>query len=86
MEEAPKKFYIAYRTTQNVACVEPQKQKVLVFLKLDPQQHAGPPAISRDVSNIGHCGTGDLEFTIKSAEDLELAKPYLKLAFEQVGG
>src|SRR6266571_601465 len=34
MEEAPKKMYIAYRTTQNIVCVEAQKQKVLVFLKL----------------------------------------------------
>ncbi len=86
MEEAPKKLYIAYRTTQNIACVEPQKQKVLVFLKLGPAKHAGPPGISRDVSNIGHFGTGDLEITIKSVADLELAKPHMKLAYEQVGG
>lgn len=86
MEEAPKKLYIAYRTTQNIACVEPQKQKVLVFLKLEPSKHPGPQEISRDVSEIGHFGTGDLELTIKSIADLELAKPYFKLAYEQVGG
>jgi predicted transport protein len=86
MEEAPKKLYIAYRTTQNIACVEPQRQKVLVFLKLDPTKHAGPPGMARDVSKIGHFGTGDLEIAIKSVADLELAKPYLKLAYEHVGG
>ncbi len=86
VEEAAKKLYIAYRTTQNIACVEPQKQKVLVFLKLDPAKHVGPPGISRDVSEIGHFGTGNLEIAIKNTADLELAKPFMKLAYEQVGG
>ncbi len=86
MEEAPKKLYIAYRTSQNIICVEPQKQKILLFLKLDPTKHPGPSGLSRDVSKIGHFGTGDLEITVRSAADLELAKPHMKLAYEQVGG
>jgi predicted transport protein len=86
IEEDPKKLYIAYRTTQNIVCVEPQKQKVLLFLKLDPGKHKGPSKISRDMRQIGHFGTGDLEITIKTQEDLELAKPFIKLAYEHVGG
>jgi predicted transport protein len=86
MEEAPKKFYIAYRTTQNIVCVEPQKQKILLFVKLDPREHGGPQGISRDVGKIGHYGTGDLEITVRDEKDLDAAKPYMKLAFEQVGG
>lgn len=86
MEEAPKKLYIAYRTTQNIVCVEPQRQKILLFLKLDPGKHKGPPGISRDMREIGHFGTGDLEITVKTAEDLELAKPFMQLAYEHVGG
>ena len=86
MEEAPKKLYIAYRTTQNIVCVEPQKQKILLFLKLDPVIHHGPDGMSRDVSEIGHFGTGDLEVAVKNADDLERAKPYMKLAYEHIGG
>jgi len=86
IEEAPKKLYIAYRSSQNIACVEVQQKKILVFLKLDPKQHAGPPGISRDVSDIGHFGTGDLEVTIKTQADFELAKPFVKLAYDKVGG
>lgn len=86
VEEAPKKFYIAYRTTQNIVCMEPQKQKVLLFVKLDPRRIKGPEGNSRDVSGIGHYGTGDLEITVKTAEDLEKAKPFLKQAWEAVGG
>jgi len=85
IEESPKKFYIAYRTSQNIVCMEVQQKKILLFLKLDPKLH-GPPGISRDVSSIGHYGTGDLEITIKTTEDLELAKPSMKLAYDEVGG
>ena len=80
------KLYVAYRTSQNIACMEVQKQKVYLFLKLDPRKHAGPQGLSRDVSNIGHFGTGDLELTIKSPEDLEKAKEFITLAYQEVGG
>lgn len=64
----------------------PQKQKILLFLKLDPDATAGPPGLSRNVSQIGHFGTGDLEMSVRSAEDLELAKPFMRLAYERIGG
>jgi len=37
---------------------------------------------TRDVRSIGHFGTGDLEIRIKSAEDLEKAKPLLIKSYE----
>ena len=86
IEEAPKKLYVAYRTTQNIVCVEVQKKRVLLFVKLDPKKSPGPKGISRDVTDIGHFGTGDLEISLKDAADLEQAKPFLKLAYEKIGG
>lgn len=86
IEENPRKHYIAYRTTQNIVCVEVQTQKIYLFLKLDPKKHAGPDGISRDVSNVGHFGTGELEVTITSQDDLEETKPFVELAFRSVGG
>lgn len=86
MEEAPKKLYVAYRTTQNIVCMEVQKQRVALFLKLDPKQNPGPPGISRDVSQRGHFGTGDLEVNVKTLQDLEAAFPFIKIAYERVGG
>ncbi len=85
IEEAPKKLYVAYRTSQNIVCMEVQKQKILFFLKLDPSEHAGPAGKSRDVRNIGHFGTGDLEVTVKTETDLEALRPWIRLAYEQVG-
>lgn len=86
IEEVPRKNYIAYRTTQNIVCLEPQKKQVLLWVKLDPKRVKGPEGISRDASEVGHYGTGDLEITVKTMDDFERAKPFLKQALEEAGG
>ena len=86
MEEAPKKYYIAYKISKNIVCMDVQHQKVLVYLKLDPKKEKGPPGKFRDVSTIGHFGTGDLEITLKSMEDVEMAKNYIRKSYEKLGG
>ena len=86
IEEAPKKFYVAYRTTQNIVCMEVQKQKVYLYVKLDPKSNKGPDGISRNVTDIGHFGTGDLEITLRAPKDLDLAKPWLLKAYQLLGG
>ena len=85
VEEIPKKYYVAYRISQNIACVEFQRQKLIIYLKLNPADFDELPKIARDVRQIGHYGTGDLEMTIKSIDDLELAKPFIEKAYQKVG-
>ena len=86
MEEVPKKFYLAYKISQNIVCMEIKKHKVILFLKLNPKEMAYLPSIARDVSDIGHYGTGDLEITVSSAQDLEAAKGFINAAYQKVGG
>lgn len=86
IEVVPKKFYVAYKTSQNIVCMEIKQQRVLLYLKLDPKTARAPKGISRDVTNIGHFGTGDLEISIKGPTDFEAAKPFIQMAYEQVGG
>ncbi len=86
MEEVPKKFYVAYKMSQNIVCMEVKTQKVVLYLKLKPKDFKGLPSIARDVSEIGHYGTGDLELTVDSDEDIEIAKEYITLAYRKVGG
>ena len=57
IEVVPKKLYVAYKTSQNIVCMEIQKHKLLLFLKLDPKHVNGPEGISRDVSSIGRFGS-----------------------------
>ena len=86
IQVVPKKRYVAYKTSQNIVCLEVQQKKLYLFLKLDPKRSAGPKGLSRDVSQVGHYGTGDLEITLTSQSDLDLAKPFIKKAYEAVGG
>lgn len=76
--------YFAYKRFKNFACVEvhPQKQVLLVFVKVDPETVDLVEGFSRDVSSIGHFGTGDLELRLRNADDLALAEPLLKRSYE----
>ncbi|MCW5876025.1 MAG: DUF91 domain-containing protein [Anaerolineales bacterium] len=79
------KLYTAFSRIKNFLCVEvhPQSKKVVLFLKLNPLSYTMEPGFSRDVSNIGHYGTGDLEITISSREDISKAEPFISQAYEQ---
>lgn len=86
IEETPKKYYIAYKTTQNFVCLETQKNKLMLFLKLNPDEIEKMPKQVRDVRSIGHFGTGDLELTIKNSNDFEETKELLNKALINIGG
>lgn len=86
MEEIPKKFYVAYRMSQNIVCMETQKNRVLLYLKLDPKEISEPSELIRDVTEIGHYGTGDLEVSVRSMDDFGAVKHLLTRAYERVGG
>lgn len=86
IEEVPKKHYIAYKISQNIACLEVQRQRLLLYLKVDPKQFDVLPPNARDVTHIGHYGTGDLELSLSTEEDMEAAKPFIEAAYQRVGG
>lgn len=86
IEETPKKNYIAYKTSQNFVCLETRKDKIILFLKINSHDQTTLPPQARDVRKIGHFGTGDFEFLLKTEDDLEVAKKYIKLSFENIGG
>ena len=77
-------LYIAFRRIKNFACVEvrPQLGALRVYLKVDPGTVELEDGFARDVSQIGHFGTGDLELTIRSHADLERAKPLILKSWE----
>jgi predicted transport protein len=76
-------FYIAFRRIKNFACVEIRNQakKLLVFVKVNPDQVVLEEGFTRDVRKIGHFGTGDLEITIMNDGDLDRARPLLEQAY-----
>ncbi|MDR9416568.1 MAG: DUF5655 domain-containing protein [Gracilimonas sp.] len=84
VQEKTLKFYIAYKRIKDFACVEvhPQSQKLYVYVKLNPEEIHLEEDFTRDVRNIGHYGTGDLEITIRNKEDLEKAEPLILRSYE----
>lgn len=86
IEEAPKKFYVAYKISQNIVCMEPHSRNIKLFVKLSAGDVEFPPSFYRDVTEIGHYGTGNTEFTISSEQDFELVKPFIELAYNKIGG
>jgi len=86
IEQAPKKFYVAYKTSQNIVCMEIQKRNIRLYLKLKPSDVQEPPSIYRDVTNIGHYGTGQTEFAVSSEKHFEIVMPYIEQAYRKVGG
>lgn len=85
VDENPKKNYIAYKTTQNFACVEIHNKHLLVYLKLDYKELDTPPRNTRDMTGKGHYGTGDFEIRIENPEQVEGAKKFIELSYKKVG-
>lgn len=74
VQEKVLKIYVAFKKIRNFACVEIRNKAILLYLNLDPDRVELEEGFSRDVRNIGHWGTGDLEVRIGSMEDFEKAK------------
>ncbi|KND38342.1 DUF5655 domain-containing protein [Streptomyces acidiscabies] len=84
VEVDAKQTYIAYRRMVNLASVlfRPTLGVILLYLKVDPTKVVLEKGFTRDVREVGHNGTGDLEVRIASAADLEKAGPLIRRAFE----
>lgn len=84
VQETVLRFYIAFKRIKNFACIEfrPTTGKILIYVKVNPASVTLEPGFTRDVSSIGHYGTGDLEITLTKPEDIEKAAPLLKRSYE----
>ena len=84
VQERHLKRYVAFKRIKNFACVELRNQKshIMVFVQADLNEIELADGFSRDVSEIGHYGTGNIEITISSDVDLERAKSLIQLSYE----
>lgn len=78
------KFYGAFKRIKNFVCVEafPRKNAIVIFVKVDASKINFEEGFIRDMANIGHYGTGNVEITLRTQEDLEKAKPFINESFE----
>ncbi|MGI2272439.1 DUF91 domain-containing protein, partial [Staphylococcus cohnii] len=73
------KFYVAFKRIKNFVCIEVlhSQNKILLYGKVNLDDIKLEEGFTRDVTNIGHYGTGNLSITIKDNNDFEKAKPYI---------
>jgi predicted transport protein len=84
VQTKPMKFYVAFKRLKNFACLElrGKVKLVLVYVKVDPSTVTIEEGFTRDMRDIGHYGTGDLELTLRTPEDFERAKSLLLKSYE----
>lgn len=76
------KLYCAFKKIKNIACIEIRVKSIMLYLRLNPNDFKFENGFTRDVSKIGHWGTGDIEITIKNVEDFEKSKEHIIRAYE----
>jgi predicted transport protein len=78
------KLYFAFRRLKNFACVEvhTQTRKLLVYVKHPDPASVAEKGFARDVTTIGHFGTGNLELTLTSKADIEKARHLIEQSYE----
>lgn len=77
-----RKQYTAFQRLRNFACVcPPQQTKILVYLTAAPNAVELFPGFTRDVTGLGHHGTGNLELQLRTERDLERAQDHFRLSY-----
>jgi predicted transport protein len=84
VQEKTLKYYVAFKRIKNFVSVEvhPAKGCLTAFVKVDPDTEELQAGFTRDVRNVGHWGTGDLEIMLRSREDLERARSLFIKSYE----
>jgi len=79
------KLYFAFKRIKNFACVEiaPQARKVTVYVKLPITEIVLQEGFTRDVSRVGHFGTGNIEIVVDSGADVLAAQPLIQQSYER---
>ncbi|WP_336781452.1 DUF5655 domain-containing protein [Paenibacillus illinoisensis] len=75
------KLYTAFKKMKNIICVEVYQKQILLHMRLNPGDIELEDGFTRDMRNVGHFGTGDLQIIIKSPEDFKRAEPLIDKAY-----
>ena len=83
VEKRVQKKYVGYAYAKRLFCsVHLLQSGLRVWLKLKYARLTSPPPFARDVSDIGHWGTGDLELGINNLAQLDVASELIRKSFE----
>jgi predicted transport protein len=81
--EKPNKIYISYKHGKNFCEIRPQANGLKIWLDISYNDLDDPNNLGRDVSNVGHYGTGQVETKISSQAELEKIMYLIEQSYRQ---
>ncbi|NQU29802.1 MAG: hypothetical protein HQ525_03960 [Anaerolineae bacterium] len=81
--EKPNKIYISYKHGKNFCEIRPQATGLKLWLDIAYEDLDDPNGLTRDVSNIGHYGTGSVETKLSSIEELKAIMYLIEQSYRQ---
>ncbi len=69
--EKPNKMYISYKHGKNFCELKVQSQELKMWLDIPKHDLIDPHDLARDVSEVGHHGTGEVEVKLSSMDELD---------------
>lgn len=78
----PKKTYIAFKLFENICGVNIQRSKLKVYINLKKGLLKDPEKIARDISDVGHWGSGDYEVDLNDEDMLDYVMDLIKQSYD----
>lgn len=84
VQEKKLKNYFGFKRIKNFACVEihPKTNTVLIYTKANIEDIELREGFTRDVTNIGHFGTGNLEIRFTDMKDFDEIQKFIIASYE----
>jgi predicted transport protein len=78
-----KKYYTAYKKKSNFVCSQSQNSQIKLWIRMPKDKFNDPRKIAKDMSHIGHHGTGNFQITFSSKDDLNYIIGLIKQSYEE---
>lgn len=78
-----KKLYVVYKVDTNFVSIVILNKALRIFVNMDYAEVVDPKGITKDVARVGHWGTGDVEMTMDSLDQLEDIMAVIEQAFQK---
>ena len=79
----PKKIYIAFVRKANFLYVVPRKSDLQLILNLKQGMLNDPEGLARDISKLGHHGTGDYEVKLGDPKDIGYVLSLIRQSYDK---
>jgi len=81
--EKTNKIYISYKHGKNFCEIQPQANSLKIWLDIPSSELDDPNKLTRDVSKVGHHGTGQVETKLSTLSELEKIINLIEQSYRQ---